>query len=205
MNGLPLSHNFYVTEGLNRCVILRRDWLRMNGVRIYFDLGCLRIGKTYVKLQEDIHISSLVRINKKLKPQTAVVCHAKLSSGFQRKYGDIIEIQNIDECINDEPGLFIKDSVDRVRKTRKVSILVVNRSNKAYALKRGFVIGKAKSANKSEINYINLSNNNFSYSEDFKEIDVPKEYKSCVLDIVQANKDLFSKHDIELKILKLLK
>lgn len=52
----------------------------MNGVRIYFDLGCLRIEKIYVKLQEDIHISSLVGINKKLviKPQTAVVCHAKL-------------------------------------------------------------------------------------------------------------------------------
>lgn len=200
MNGLPLSHNFYVTEGLNRCVILGRDWLRMNGVRIYFDLGCLRIGKTYVKLQEDIHISSLVRINKKLviKPQTAVVCHAKLSSGFQRKYGDIIEIQNIDECINDEPGLFIKDSVDRVRKTRKVSILVVIRSNKAYALTRGFVIGKAIFANKSEINNINLSNNNSSYLDDFKEIDMPEEYKSCVLDIVLANKDLFAKHDIEL-------
>lgn len=81
---LALSHNIYVTEELNRCVILGREWLRMNRVRIYFDLGCLRIGKTYVKLQEDIHISSLVRINKKLmiKPQTAVVCHTKLSSGF---------------------------------------------------------------------------------------------------------------------------
>lgn len=54
-----------------------------------------------------------------IKPQTAVVCHAKLSSGFERKYGDIIEIQNIDECINGKPGLFIKDSVDRVRKTSR--------------------------------------------------------------------------------------
>lgn len=67
MNGLPLSHNFYVTEGLNRCVILGRDWLKMNGVRIYFDLGCLRIKKKkYVKLQENIHILFLVRINLKI-------------------------------------------------------------------------------------------------------------------------------------------
>lgn len=65
-------------------------------------------------------------------------------------------------------------------------------------MKRGFVIGKVKSANNSEINNINLSNNNSSYSEDFKEIDVPEEYKSCVLEIVQAIKDLFAKHDIEL-------
>lgn len=56
MNGFLLFYNFYVMEGFNRCVILGRDWLRMNGVRIYFDLGCLRIGKIYVKLQEDIYI-----------------------------------------------------------------------------------------------------------------------------------------------------
>lgn len=65
-------------------------------------------------------------------------------------------------------------------------------------MKRGFVIGKAKSANKSEINDINLSNNNSSSSEDIKEVDVPEEYKSCVLEIVQANKDLFAKHDIDI-------
>lgn len=71
-----------------------------------------------------------------------------------RKSGNIIEIQNICEFINEEPGLFIKESVDKVRNTRKVSILVVNRSKKAYALTQGFVIGKAR-CDISEINNIN--------------------------------------------------
>lgn len=96
-----------------------------------------------------------------IKPQTVVGCHAKLSPSFQRKSGNIIEIQNICKFINEEPGLFIKESVDKIR---------VNRSKKAYALKRGFVIGKAR-CDKSEIN-INTSNNN---SKDFKEIDVSEE------------------------------
>lgn len=94
------------------------------------------------------------QIKNLIKPQTVVVCHAKLSPNFQRKSGNIIEIQNICEFINEEPGLFIKESVDKVRNTRKVSILVVNRSKKAYALKRGFVIGKAR-CDISEINNIN--------------------------------------------------
>lgn len=94
------------------------------------------------------------QIKNLIKPQTVVVCHAKLSPNFQRKSGNIIEIQNICEFINEEPGLFIKESVDKVRNTRKVSILVVNRSKKAYALKQGFVIGKAR-CDISEINNIN--------------------------------------------------
>jgi hypothetical protein len=40
-------------------MILGREWLKQNGVRLYFDLGYLRIDKTYVRLEEDIHISSL--------------------------------------------------------------------------------------------------------------------------------------------------
>ena len=45
MNKLTMNHKFYVTDGLNRNFILGRDWLRQNGVRLYFDLGYLRIGK----------------------------------------------------------------------------------------------------------------------------------------------------------------
>jgi hypothetical protein len=43
-------------------MILGREWLKQNGVRLYFDLGYLRINNTYVRLEEDIHISSLLRL-----------------------------------------------------------------------------------------------------------------------------------------------
>jgi hypothetical protein len=43
-------------------MILGREWLKQNGVRLYFDLGYLRIDKTYVRLEEDIHISSFLRL-----------------------------------------------------------------------------------------------------------------------------------------------
>lgn len=34
---------------MNRNMILGRDWIKQKGVRLYFDLGYLRIGKTYVR------------------------------------------------------------------------------------------------------------------------------------------------------------
>ena len=72
-------HDFYVVKDLNRNVILGRDWLRANGVRLYYDLGALRLKGEYVSLEEDIHISSIVRLAQSvtLKPQHAHTCWAK--------------------------------------------------------------------------------------------------------------------------------
>ena len=64
---------------MNRKLILGRDWLQNNGVRLYFDLGCIRVNQTYIPLQEDLHISSIARVHTKtkVKPQTAVICKCK--------------------------------------------------------------------------------------------------------------------------------
>lgn len=49
-------HSFYISPSINRNFILGRDWLVQNGVRLYFDLGKLRIGESTIPLQEDIQI-----------------------------------------------------------------------------------------------------------------------------------------------------
>ena len=50
---------------MNRNVMLGRDWLIQRGVRLYFDLSCLRVHNTYMPLQEDIHIASCLRLSNK--------------------------------------------------------------------------------------------------------------------------------------------
>ena len=56
---------------MNRNIILGRDWLKQFGVHMYYDLGCIRVGKSYIKLEEDLHISSIARVTAKtiIKPQ----------------------------------------------------------------------------------------------------------------------------------------
>ena len=52
--------------------------MKQNNVRIYMNLKCLRInGKHYVNLEEDIHITSTVRMKRTclIKPQTAMICY----------------------------------------------------------------------------------------------------------------------------------
>ena len=48
LGGAKYIQKFYVVTNINRNVILGRDFLTTYGVRLYFDLGCLRIGKSYV-------------------------------------------------------------------------------------------------------------------------------------------------------------
>lgn len=76
---MTLSREFYVVKNVNRSLILGIDWLVKNGVGLYFDLGSLRIGKTYVPMVEVIHIASILLACKKtiLRPQTSTVCYAR--------------------------------------------------------------------------------------------------------------------------------
>ena len=55
------THSFIVVSDLNINFILGNDWLEKNGAMIYFNLMKLRVGSTYIPLEEDIHICLLVR------------------------------------------------------------------------------------------------------------------------------------------------
>ena len=71
-----VTQQFYVSRNMNRKVILGNDWLTENGVRVYHDLGCIRFNGTYVPLQMDIHVTSVLRAKNKIvmKPETTIIC-----------------------------------------------------------------------------------------------------------------------------------
>ena len=70
---------------MNRNIILGRDWLKQFGVHMYYDLGCIRVGKSYIKLEEDLHISSIARLTTKtiIKPQSGNVCLCRVKGNEQ--------------------------------------------------------------------------------------------------------------------------
>ena len=61
-----VTQQFYVSRNMNRKVILGNDWLTENGVRVYHDLGCIRFNGTYVPLQIDIHVTSILGAKNKI-------------------------------------------------------------------------------------------------------------------------------------------
>ena len=51
------EYEFFVVPEMNRNIILGRDWLRQFGVCMSYDIGCIEIDKSYVKMEE--HDTSL--------------------------------------------------------------------------------------------------------------------------------------------------
>ena len=140
IGGLKMSHAFYVVRNMNRKLILGRDWLLKNGVRFYFDLGCIRVHQTYIPLQEDIHISSVVRAQNKIKirPQTAVICRSKVRKSPDIPVNETYEISPLEiGFLSYEPGLMVSNSIGKVKSNRIIPVLIVNNTNKTFTIKRG--------------------------------------------------------------------
>lgn len=115
IGGLKMSHLFFVVPDMNRNLILGRDWLENNGVRMYFDLGCIRVNQTYIPLQEDMRISSVIRVHKKtkIKPQTAIVCRCKVQNNSELLASGVYKISPPEVgFFNYQPGLMITHCQD---------------------------------------------------------------------------------------------
>ena len=198
MNGLTMSQKFYVTDGLNRKFILGRDWLKQNGVRMYFDLGMLRIGRTYAEFEEDCHITSILRLNRKIiiKPQSAMISHVRLNQGFQLPNSKVIEITPLNECINDEPGLHIRESINTSKNPTRIPIMIINETNRYNRLKKGSVVGKARPLFPS-VEPMDVDEGQ-DPDDDLKEIKVPEGHRRHITQLVRGNKDLFAKRDKDL-------
>ena len=70
------EHEFFTVPQMNRNIILGRDWLMQFRMCMYYYLGHIRVGKSYIKLEEDLHTSSIARLTTEtiMKPQSGKVC-----------------------------------------------------------------------------------------------------------------------------------
>ena len=112
--GISITHTFYVVPTLNRNILLGRDFLKQNNVRLYFDLGKMRIHGRYVNLDEDVHMMTLVRLKQALvvKPQTAALCHGKVPKYFNANGAPFIGMTSINRgFIANQPGLMVANSL----------------------------------------------------------------------------------------------
>ena len=86
---------------------------------MYYDLGCTRVGKSHIKLEEDLHISSIARLSTetKIKPQSGKVCLCRVKGNVQvlnSKLHQITAAEN--STFNQEPGLIVVISIVKATK-----------------------------------------------------------------------------------------
>lgn len=196
-------HPFYVVSDLNRNLILGKDWLVKHGVRLYFDLGQMRIGSKYIPLVEDIHIASVVRLAGKvvLKPQTATICRGKVKDRPYFTEGALMEVVAADTgFVGEEPGLMVSNSVLNMQPGRDIPVLVVNNTNKTYQLKRGCIVGTLEPVKGGNVVTLaeGMKNMEMDPVVDEDSIDVSEQHRQQISDLVSKNVDLFAASDMDL-------
>ena len=197
------EQEFFVVPEMNKNIILDRDWLEHFGVCVYYDLGCIRICKSYVKIEEDIHISSLARLtaHTMIRPQTGKFCLC-ISKGNEQllnsKFHQVIPTE--DSTINRESGLLKVSSVVKTSKQDKFSVFLITNTNKLIWLRKGSTIGKIKEG--KECNLVNVNDLKqweqqtslkVSSFDDLKQkIIVPINHREIVEDLREQNVNLFT-------------
>ena len=157
-----------MSPSINRNFILGRDWLVQNGVRLYFDLVFLRVAKTTVPLEEDIHIASLVRLGSTtvLKPQTATVCLGKIKEISDIPIHQIYSVTAVEtNFLSKEPGLMVSNSVAKLNGNRSLPIMIVNNTNRTVRLSKGCIIAKVDKTKRGHINSLDSVNRHTSQAD----------------------------------------
>ena len=100
---------------------------------MFYDLDCIKIGKSYVKIEEDIHVSLLARHTTQNNNQ----CNEQL---LKTKFHQVIPIE--DSTISRELGLLTVNSIVKTSKWGKFLVFFINNNNKLIRLRKGSTIGK---------------------------------------------------------------
>lgn len=199
-------HEFFVVNNMNRMVILGRSWLCENGVRLFFDLGCLKIKDTYIPLEQDIHISALVRMNQSvtLKPYTSLVCLVKVKNRPSIPVSECYAIKEINTSyLANEPGVCIAESVAILSKNRRFPVMITNNTAKHVKIDEGRVIGKVEQISPTEVKEISMidtynKQTTLPTNVSTEDINAPEEFKTKIVQLINQNKDLFANKDSEL-------
>ena len=210
MGSERLTHSFIVSPELNRSALLGRDFLFSHSVRAYFDLGCIKVKDSYIPLENDAHISSLVRLRTEavLKPQTGIVCEGVIKSSHKAlknnsKLSFTGEVCALDEgLIANEPGLKLIGSVITVNKSKRLPVAIINTTNKTYRLRRGCIVGKMETIQDQclveEVKQEQSTSEKKKVETVINEDGVPEEYVNRLKDLIEKNSDLFASSDLDL-------
>ncbi|WAR04389.1 hypothetical protein MAR_019758, partial [Mya arenaria] len=124
MKNLQLTHSFFVVEGINRNIILGDEWLNKNGVRMYFDLGCIRI--------KDKHVNSICRLTHSitLPPNSSYVTNARVKKRSDLSSEDYYLLEPLnDHYISNQPVVELNNSIVRLTSSRRIPVGIANFTN----------------------------------------------------------------------------
>ena len=201
-----LEHLFHILPEMNHDIIPGCDWLLKFGVREYWDMQCIRVGKSYVPLVEDIHINSVVHLTSEtlLKPQsvTCVMAKTKINDKTSLRK-TLCPVYGGDKTsISTEPGLIITNAVVQVNKEQRFPLMITNSTNKMVKLKRGCVLAKIEPVDECNLTTAFQGKSPKTQPLEFSSIKdkiiVSNKHKKEIEQLIKHNLELFAEKDTDL-------
>ena len=200
-----IKHTFIVAENVTQNVILGRDCLKANGMKIDFGNSQLQMKNFGVPLESDAYLDSLVRManQKILKPQSTTLVWGKFRGQRHVPSRKLYSVSAINTGFtNLEPGLMVTNTVTRVVKRRKFPFLVCNNTDKTIKLNRGNVVARVEEVSGDCVPITEVPVGCSLTDDDDKEavsIDsIPEEYREELEKLLRDNEDLFAASDMDL-------
>ena len=196
------KHHFYVVKNLSRNCLLGNDFLEKNDVIINMKLRKLKIGDLYVTLEDDIHISTVVRSsrNVELRPHTSHVCEVRVKNVPYFEKSDFYEIIPPSKgYLSEEPGVVVESSLIQF-KNGKFPVLISNKTDKTIKIRRGCVVGTIDK-DVCKINSVKIQEKTFPKIDPIKEeeVCVPEKYREQIVDLLHRNEQVNANSDLTLK------
>lgn len=206
-----VTQTFHITSNVDEGIILGRDFLRENQVKLNFQNETLEVRGQVVRLENDDYLASLIRMtqDRLIPPQSGIVCWGKARMQRQRDKKMICQIRGIETGhFAQEPGLMVANVVSRIKRKQAFPFLVTNNTNRHVRLRKGNVIGQLEEVRNpiepiqstmrrepttpSKVRKVNVINTSTGDP-------IAKDQWHQQLDaLIERNADLFATNDLEL-------
>ena len=205
MGPVKMRSEFIIVNQMNRNLILGRDWLMQYGVRLYFDLKKIKVKGAFLPLEEDIHIASLLRIDRDtiLKPNSVHLVRTNVKRLKYFSPGQDFQISTVSRgMMAEQPELTISDAVVKLERYNDIPVMILNTANKTQRIRKGTVIARLETMKGCQVNSID-QNGEEKHTPTFEdsirtELQCPQEYTKKIADLCRRNRDCFAMSDSEL-------
>ena len=137
--------NFVVVENVNNPLILGMDFFKKNDVTINIPNRILTIGSTDVPISTEEKQYSKARLTSDIsvQPQSVSVVYLKTDGHLQKQSKDALHISSAQTGVmNNEPGLFLLDTVSHVNDEGTIPAIIINETHKNFRLTTHNVVGE---------------------------------------------------------------
>ena len=213
ISGRKYPHRCVVVDGLNRDIIIGRDFMKKYNVVLSMGSDTCQIGDMTISMLPYKQVNSIIRLSETIEvpPRHLMTTTGRYHRRAGLAHGSIITWQQAEHSfINNEPGLMVVNGVGRAGEGRRVPLTIVNKTGRHFRLKKGNVVAMVSSVESVvECNSVGEMTSEFAEAPEYVPVvdneNLPEEQKEKLNKLLQKNSDIFAKNEFDLGKTNLLK